>query len=248
MKLNPRIFKTLDNPVETQDVNGRKIEIHYMNDTQYFARYAQQGQFAVWTSDGSDYKLLIERDYLKTLRPLYTSRINDVWIRFYEKATQVRNNIFLKLILPILITALAIVIIFAAVPVLRQYQTIVLIGILVVVLASNILQSTLMKRRIESAREEAVIEIKETLGEEQFKSLIEQQGKFYDNFFDFTEEDVVEDAVEQIEGETKEGLEAEETVEEIESETEEALVVEEKEVSEESLETVEVTEETEEIK
>lgn len=232
MKLNPRIFKSLDNPVETQDVNGRKVEIHYMNDTQYFARYAQQGQFAVWTSDGSDYKLLIERDYLETLRPLYTSRINDVWIRFYEKATQVRNNIFLKLILPILIAALAIVIIFAAVPALRQYQTIVLIGILVVVLASNILQSTLMKRRIERAREEAVIEIKETLGEEQFKSLIEEQGKFYDNFFDFKDDEVVEDASEQIEAETQEAS----VVENIEDSVlpdEEVEVVEEAEVTEE---------------
>lgn len=234
MKLNPRIFKALDNPVETQDVNGRKVEIHYMNDTQYFARYAQQGQFAVWTSDGSDYKLLIERDYLETLRPLYTSRINDVWIRFYEKATQVRNNIFLKLILPILIAALAIVIIFAAVPALRQYQTIVLIGILVVVLASNILQSTLMKRRIERAREEAVIEIKETLGEEQFKSLIEEQGKFYDNFFDFKDDEVVEDDAEQIEVETQEASVVEDEKDsalqdEVSEVVEEAEVTEEKE-------------------
>ena len=43
-------------------------------------------------------KLMIERDYFETLRPLYSPKVNGIWIRFYERAGKVRNDIFFKLI------------------------------------------------------------------------------------------------------------------------------------------------------
>ena len=164
MKLNPKIYRTLTNPVETQEVNGTTVDIHHMNETNYLARYAGQGQFAVWTSDGRGYKLMIERDYFETLRPLYSPKVNGIWIRFYERAGKVRNDIFFKLIGPVLLLALAAIIVFATVPALKAYQTIVLIVTLGLVLVVNIAQSTLMKRGVEKARVEAVTEIKDEVG------------------------------------------------------------------------------------
>ena len=59
MKLNPKIFKQLTaEPFETQIVDGKKVEFHYMNDTPFLFQYASRGRFAVWTSDGKDYNIL----------------------------------------------------------------------------------------------------------------------------------------------------------------------------------------------
>lgn len=188
MKLNPKIYKTLTQPFETQDVNGVTVEIHLMNDTNYLTRYAGQGQFAVWTSDGKDYRLLIERDYYETLKPLYSPRVNDIWIRFYNRASKVRNDIFLKLLAPVLLLALIGIIVFAVVPALQAYQNIVLVVVLGLVLAVNIAQSTMMKRGIERARVDAVTEIKDAVGLDQFNKLIDIQSKFYEEYFKFEEE------------------------------------------------------------
>lgn len=225
MKLNPKIYKTLTNPVETQEVNGTTVDIHHMNDTNYLVRYAGQGQFAVWTSDGHDYKLMIERDYFETLRPLYSPKVNGIWIRFYERAGKVRNDIFFKLIGPVLLLALAAIIVFATVPALKAYQTIVLIVTLGLVLVVNIAQSTLMKRGVEKARVEAVTEIKDEVGLDKFNELIDIQTKFYEEYFKFKEEPV-QTEVEQIETNVEDDLE-QKPVETLESKPEEASTKEE---------------------
>lgn len=220
MKLNPKIYRTLTNPAETQDVNGTTVEIHHMNDTNYLARYAGQGQFAVWTSDGQDFKLMIEREYLETLRPLYSPKVNGIWIRFYDRASKIRNDIFFKLIGPVLLLALAAIIVFATVPALQAYQTIVLIVTLGLVLVVNIAQSTLMKRGIEKARVDAVNAIKDEVGLDKFNELIDIQTKFYEEYFKFKEEPVQTEA-EQIET-TVEDITEKEPVDTLKSEPEEA--------------------------
>jgi hypothetical protein len=225
MKLNPKIYRTLTNPVETQEVNGTTVDIHHMNETNYLARYAGQGQFAVWTSDGHDYKLMIERDYFETLRPLYSPKVNGIWIRFYERAGKVRSDIFFKLIGPVLLLALAAIIVFATVPALKAYQTIVLIVTLGLVLVVNIAQSTLMKRGIEKARVEAVTEIKDEVGLDKFNELIDIQTKFYEEYFKFKEEPV-QTEVEQIDTKVEDDLE-QKPVETLESKPEEASTKEE---------------------
>jgi hypothetical protein len=65
MKLQYAIFKQLNEPTETQQTDGKTVEIHSMNNTRYLSRFAGKGQFAVWTSDSKSYKLLVEDGYYK---------------------------------------------------------------------------------------------------------------------------------------------------------------------------------------
>lgn len=54
MKLNAKIYKQLTNePFDSQQINGKTVEFHYMDNSPFLAQFASRGRFAVWTSDGS---------------------------------------------------------------------------------------------------------------------------------------------------------------------------------------------------
>jgi hypothetical protein len=68
MKLNPKIYKQLtQEPFDTQEINGKIVEFHYLNDTPYLFQFASKGRFAIWTSDGNNFKVLVEKRYYEML-------------------------------------------------------------------------------------------------------------------------------------------------------------------------------------
>lgn len=188
MKLNVKMYKTLNNPVETQHINGKNVEIHYMNDTPYLSRYAGRGHFVIWASDGQGYKLLVERDYYNTLKPLHSADTNALWLQFYESVHNVRRNLFYKLMLPLIIGVLILMSVFAAVEPLQKYQSTVLIVALILMLIFNMFQSNMLKRKVDEIRSETIDTIKDVLGEELFSELVKKQNEFYENYFKFEEE------------------------------------------------------------
>lgn len=227
MKLNYKIFQTLETPIEIQETEDNKmVEVHYMNDTNYLARYAGKGQFSLWASDGKTFKLLIERGYYETVGPLFSATVNGIWIKFFETVQKIRQDLFRKIILPILGIALVVISIFSFVPALADFRMFVLLGMLVVVLFVNIFQSSYMRRKVEAARTEAVTDIKNHLGIEQFQDLVQKQGNYYETYFKF------EDDVETVEATDE--VEAIEEAEVVEDEAVEAIEDVEAEVVEES--------------
>lgn len=199
MKLNYKIHQTLQTPVEIQDADGKVVEVHYMNDTNYLARYAGKGQFSLWTSDGKTFKLLIEKGYYESLTPLFSPYINGVWIRFFETVQKFRQNLFRKIILPVLAFAMIVIAVFTFVPQLADFRMYVLLGMLVVVLFVNIFQSSYMRKRVNAARAEAVGDIKNHLGVQQFTELVQKQGEYYEEYFKFEDDAPAETVVEAIE-------------------------------------------------
>lgn len=195
MKLQYHVFKTLKEPVETQDLGERSVEVHSMNQTPYLAKYASKGQFAVWTSDGKEYKLLIEDGYYEVMKELYDKKINKVWISFYEEADKVRSGLMYKIVLPMIALAMLVAVLFSTIPALQQFQSVALIAILAVILVANILQTNLMKRKIEQARANSISEIKRIRGKERFEEILEAQAKYYDTYFNT---EVVEEVKEDI--------------------------------------------------
>jgi len=202
MKLQYAIFKQLNDPKETQQAEGKTVEIHSMNNTRYLSRFAGKGQFAVWTSDSKSYKLLVEDGYYKVMKDLYSKRVNQVWIRFYEQADKVRFGLLYKMVFPMIALSMVLAVLFSTVEALSDYQNYALIGILAVVLITNMLQTSIMRKKVEGARSEAVKDIKHIVGEARFNELLEQQGKYYEDYFKFEEkvepvEEVVEAPVEE---------------------------------------------------
>ncbi|MCU0104051.1 hypothetical protein N7603_00045 [Acholeplasma vituli] len=194
MKLQYGIFKQLNNPKETYQLEGKTVEIHSMNDTKFLSRFAGKGQFAVWTSDSKSYKLLIEDGYYQVMKDLYSKRVNQVWITFYEKADKVRFGLMYKMVFPMIAVSMVLAILFSTLEALRDYQNFALIGILGVVLVTNMLQTTIMRKKVEEARTTAVKDIQMIIGENKFNDLLEKQGKYYEDYFKFEEK--VEPAVE----------------------------------------------------
>lgn len=207
MKLNVKMYKTLTNPIEVQNVNGKTIEVHYMNDTPYLSRYAGRGHFVIWSSDGVGYKLLVEKEYYNTLKPLHSEQTNALWLSFYEQVHKIRRSLFFKIMLPMLIGILAVMMVFSFVPALRDrnLQMPVLIGVLVVMLVLNMFQSQLLKKKIDEVRAKTIEEIETTLGKEKFQELVRLQNDFYENYFKFEEPAPIP----EIESEPEEVLEAE---------------------------------------
>ncbi len=207
MKLNYKVYQTLTEPVETQDANGKVVEIHYMNDTNYLARYAGRGQFSVWTSDGNQFKLLIEKGYYEALGPLFDATVNGIWINFFEQVQKIRMSVFRKILMPILLIALVVVSVFSFVPQLASFRMYVLLAMLVLILFVNVFQSSYMRKKVEEVRTVAVTDIKNHLGQDQFQSLIKRQEKYYEEYFKF-EDEIVEPA-KKVEEPKEEVLEAE---------------------------------------
>jgi hypothetical protein len=92
-----------------------------------------------------------------------------------------------KMVFPMIGIAMLLALLFSSVEGLQQYQSYGLIGILAIVLITNMVQTSLMRKKIEAARTESIKQIKLIVGETKFNQLLEAQGKYYDTYFKFDE-------------------------------------------------------------
>lgn len=196
MKLNQKLYRTLNNPVETQNINGKVVEIHYMNDTPYLSRYAGKGHFVIWSSDGVGFKLLVERDYYLTMNELHSAKTNELWLKFYSDVHNVRKTLFIKIMLPLIAFILAVMVLFGLVEQLREYQMPILIGSLILMLVVNMFQSNLLRKKIDESRTRTINGIEELLGKDDFERLVKLQNDFFERYFKF-EEPAVQDEKEE---------------------------------------------------
>lgn len=201
MKLNPRIFKQLNQePFLVQKVNGKQVEFHYMDESPFLFQYASKGRFAVWTSDGKDYKVLIQSTYYQALEDFYTPEVNTIWLNFLERISQLSKKMNLIFMIPMVL--LYTVIGLLTMIYFEDNLWTVLLGLLVLVFVSNMVQSTLVSKKARAENQKAQMEIKMLIGEQRFNELVDAQEEHYKNYFKFDEdqtEDVVEEVIDQIE-------------------------------------------------
>lgn len=197
MKLNPRVFKNLNTePFLEQDIDGQKVSFYDMNETQYLTQYAGRGKFAIWTSNGGDeYKVLIEKSYYEALEPFYSYDVNKIWLNFLTSASQITRKMSMWFLIPTMVIYLAV----AAVATIYFPEQIiaVLLGLIVVIFGSNIIQTRLTSNRVKEANINAQNQIRETLGNEVFDGLVQAQEDHYKAYFKF-EEEAQEDSEELI--------------------------------------------------
>ncbi|MBN2299770.1 MAG: hypothetical protein JXC31_01145 [Acholeplasmataceae bacterium] len=196
MKLNPKIYKKLTSePFEKQEVNGKIVEFYYMNDTPYLYQYAARGRFAVWTSDGRDYKVLIEKAYYEALGDFYQLEVNKIWLKFLENVGNISKKVNMWFIVPTLVVyviAAGISSIFFA-----QYMLQILLGLIVLVVVSNIFQSRIVNKKVREENQVAQNKIRDFIGVEAFDDLVTAQEKHYQEYFKFDEEEKVTDTSDQ---------------------------------------------------
>ncbi len=196
MKLNPKIYHQLTNePVETQTVNGKKVEFHYMDETPFLFQFASRGRFAVWTSDGNDYRVLIESKYHRALSDFYTVEVNEIWLSFLERVSKLSRKMNMMFLIPTVILYIAVG--FLASIYLPNDIWSVIFAMVVLVIFSNIFQSRIINKRVRLENNMAQDQIRQSIGNEKFNNLVDAQEKHYKEYFKFDEE-AVQPSTEEI--------------------------------------------------
>lgn len=246
MKLHNRIYRSLtQEPFHTQKIGEKEVGFYYLNDTQHLAQYVQKGRFYVWTSDGTNYRLVIEKGYYEKVSYFFSEEINTIWINFLDEIGVISK----KMSRMFLIGSLVIAILIVVASMLLEFQQYGIFIALTVVLIANMVHSSRLNKIIKEKNYNAQVAIRDLLTEPGFEKLILDQEEYYKEYFAFDEEEL-EEELEDEENliataaaiiEESEALELEDEVEELlEEELEEEIV--EGELEEEIIEEVIVEE------
>lgn len=187
MKLNARVYRSLTSePFLKQEINDRTVEFHYMNDTPFLFQFASKARFAVWASDGVNYKVLIESKYYDAMKPFYSREINEIWINFLQRVSKLNRKINRIFLIPMLL--LYVVIAFVASAYFDQYMLQILLGLLVVIIISNTVQNRIVTKRVRQENLDTQNQIRAFIGDEAFEELIQAQQAHYQAYFNFEED------------------------------------------------------------
>ena len=242
MKLNERVFEVLNGePVEVQNLDGHEVKIYILDDyPDVLNEFVNKGKFAVWSCvDGTNYKLAIEKGYYDELRELYSDKVNDTWLKFWDECEKISSTFSKKIVLP---ATAVIIVIFVVLMALSNKMpgklgTYLTLGLAIFYVLVILILRKLTTNKINIANQNALAVIKKNLGEAHFNDLLERQRNYIDAYYDTlsAEEEAEASANEENVNELKE------TEETTEAEKEESNNNEETEVKEK--EVVETTEE-----
>lgn len=242
MKLNERVFEVLNGePVEVQNLDGHEVKIYILDDyPDVLNEFVNKGKFAVWSCvDGTNYKLAIEKGYYDELRELYSDKVNDTWLKFWDECEKISSTFSKKIVLP---ATAVIIVIFVVLMALSNKMpgklgTYLTLGLAIFYVLVILILRKLTTNKINIANQNALAVIKKNLGEAHFNDLLERQRNYIDAYYDTLS--AKEEAEASANEENVNGLK--ETEETTEAEKEESNNNEEAEVKEK--EVVETTEE-----
>ena len=238
MKLNERVFEVLNGePVEVQNLDGHEVKIYILDDyPDVLNEFVNKGKFAVWPCvDGTNYKLAIEKGYYDELRELYSDKVNDTWLKFWDECEKISSTFSKKIVLP---ATAVIIVIFVVLMALSNKMpgklgTYLTLGLAIFYVLVILILRKLTTNKINIANQNALAVIKKNLGEAHFNDLLERQRNYIDAYYDTlsAKEEAEASANEENVNELKETEETTEAEKE-ESNNNEEAEVEEKEVVE----------------
>jgi len=211
MKLNTRVYKKLTGePYEVQDIDGRLVEFHKMDDSPFLFQYASKGRFAIWASDGVNYKVLIESTYHDAMREFYSEGVNRIWLDFLERIGAINKRINTLFIIPTILFYM--VIAFFASAYLQDQIFVVLLVLLGVIIVTNSVQNRIVSKRVREENTKAQDAIRNLIGSAEFDRLIHAQERHYQTYFQFKDkaQGAGDQPAEGTDGENGEALEFEE--------------------------------------
>lgn len=233
MKLNERVFEVLNGePVEVQNLDGHEVKIYILDDyPDVLNEFVNKGKFAVWSCvDGTNYKLAIEKGYYDELRELYSDKVNDTWLKFWDECEKISSTFSKKIVLP---ATAVIIVIFVVLMALSNKMpgklgTYLTLGLAIFYVLVILILRKLITNKINIANQNALAVIKKNLGEAHFNDLLERQRNYIDAYYDTlsAKEEAEASANEENVNELKETEETTETEKEESNNNEEAEVKE----------------------
>ncbi len=189
MKILPKIYaQAKGEPFRVDDYRGSKVEFFPLEDTVYYSRFVANGRFHLWTSNGLDYRLFIDKSYYEALTELYSEEMNtislDYMLKVYGFRNQKRKKTFLWT-LAILVVVMGIMILVSMLwPQTLDYLA---VGGIVLMLAPYFF--LIKKERADIDKfiheEHAVASelIKKEIGADNFEALLTKQEQYAEQFF-----------------------------------------------------------------
>ena len=239
MKYNEKQFyQSKTEPFETQEMeNGSKIELHYMNEEPFYMENINKSRFLAWASaDGKNYKLFVDKGLYEETSELYSKDVNEIWMSFWTKIDKMRKNYIFYIMLPMLAVFL---IAFILISILIPNTMWVLIVALVVVLFGSLFASSMLSRKMQMANINAANEVRNKIGIEKFKAIVEAQDKYIEKYYadlqaKYEEEDRLAEETQNLD--EIEAIENDKKVDDSELAVNEQIASEDTEIEEETTE------------
>lgn len=189
MKLNERVFEVLSGePVEVQNLDGHEVKIYILDDyPDVLNEFVNKGKFAVWSCvDGTNYKLAIEKGYYDELRELYSDKVNDTWLKFWDECEKISSTFSKKIVLPATAVIIVIFVVLMAISnkMPGKLGTYLTLGLAIVYVLVILILRKLTTNKINIANQNALAVIKKNLGEAHFNDLLERQRNYIDAYYD----------------------------------------------------------------
>lgn len=209
MKMLPKDYaKAVGTPFRTEKYKDAVLEMYYLNDRADFHKFAGRGRFSVWTSDGVNYRLFVEKGYYEAVTDLYENEVNDIWLDFTNSIYAAQRKMSRMYMF---ISMIVLLVVFAASALLQellkdQANNVFLIAMVVLfvgLFVSSNMQQKRLRALVSDENKKATQLIKDTLGEAKFQNILDSQEKYYQAYFN-TEEpaETAEDTEETLEIET----------------------------------------------
>ncbi len=194
MKMLPRDYaKAVGTPFRVEKYKDATLEMYYLNDRNDFYKFAQRGRFSVWTSDGVNYRLFVEKGYYEAVPNLYKNEVNDIWLDFTNSIYGAQRKMSRKYMM---VSMIVLLVVLGASMLLQTFwaeqANNIFLAAMVVLFIGLFVSSNGQQKRLRSLVQEenkkATELIKNELGEEAFQEILDNQEKYYQKYFNTEEE------------------------------------------------------------
>lgn len=194
MKMLPRDYaKAVGTPFRVEKYKDATLEMYYLNDRNDFHKFAQRGRFSVWTSDGVNYRLFVEKGYYEAVPNLYKNEVNDIWLDFTNSIYGAQRKMSRKYMM---VSMIVLLVVLGASMLLQTFwaeqANNIFLAAMVVLFIGLFVSSNGQQKRLRSLVQEenkkATELIKNELGEEAFQEILDNQEKYYQKYFNTEEE------------------------------------------------------------
>ncbi|SRR5690554_408929 len=197
MKMLPKDYaKAVGTPFRTEKYKDAILEMYYLNDRPDFHKFAGRGRFSIWTSDGVNYRLFVEKGYYEAVTDLYDNEVNEIWLDFTNSIYAAQRKMSRKYMM---VSMIVLLVVLGASMLLQQFlpeqadnvflaaMVVLFIGLFV----SSNRQQKKLRALVGEENKKATQLIKDTLGEAKFQGILDGQEKYYETYFK-SDDDVAE--------------------------------------------------------